>query len=187
MLDILVCNGPSRKDFDLNQLDDHNVYGCNIAALEYANVSRSIVIDQPVVDQLVAGGVDRETIILAEGEQQFEPEGKPGGRYKNNAGVFGLQQMIKHGSKKIYVLGMDCLLAEGDFLGNVYLGKENFASKVAFDDQRRRLAYVDWFCQQNPDIKFVFCFPDQTKRFNKMEARNAVGLPFSKLKERLNA
>lgn len=187
MLDILVCNGPSRQDFDLNGLDGHNVYGCNIVALEYSNVNHSIVIDFPVATQLIDGGVDKDTIIVAEGEDQYEPEGKPGGRYKNNAGVYGLRKMVEHGCKKIYVLGMDCILEEGDFLGNVYLGKENFPAKVSFDDQKRRLFYLDWFCAQHPGVKFVMVVPDNTKRLARLQSKNIVGITYSKFKERLNA
>lgn len=182
----IICNGPSRSSFNLEELRGlPNIYGCNIVALEFDGVHHSVVIDQPVVDELVAKGVDRDTIILAEGEDQFELPGKPGGRYKNNAGVFALDQAVKKGATRIYVFGMDCILAEGDFLGNVYLGQENFPVKVSFDDQRRRLFYLDWFCKQHPKVKFVFCVPDNVKKFNRIEAKNVVGLTFSKFIERL--
>ncbi len=185
-MNILVCNGPSRKDFDLKKIEDHNVYGCNIVALEM-DVTRSVVIDPPVKEQLVENGISEETILLAEGDDQFEPEGKPGGRYKNNAGVFGLQQMVRHGCKKIYVLGMDCILEEGDFLGNVYLGKENFPAKVSFDDQKRRAFYLEWFCQQHPDVRFVFVVPDDTTKLHPIKSNNVSGLHYSKFEERINA
>lgn len=185
-MDILVCNGPSRSNIDLKDIEDHNVYGCNIVALEI-NVARSIVIDHPVKDELVENGVSEETIILAEGDEQYEPEGKPGPRWKNNAGVFGLQKMVEHGCKKIYVLGMDCILQEGDILGNVYLGKKNFPVKVAFEDQQRRAFYLDWFMQQNPSVRFVFVVPDGTTKLYPLQAKNAAGLHYSKFKERLNA
>ena len=74
-MNILVCNGPSRKDFDLKKIEYHNVYGCNIVALEM-DVTRSVVIDPPVKEQLVENGISEETILLAEGDDQFEPEGK---------------------------------------------------------------------------------------------------------------
>jgi hypothetical protein len=185
-MDILVCNGPSRAEFDLSMLDGHNVYGCNIVALE-ANVSRSIVIDPPVMEELVENGIDMDTIILAEGEAQYEPEGKPGPRFKNNAGVFGLEQMVKHGSKKIYVLGMDCILYEGDVLGNIYHGKKNFPAKVSFEDQQRRMFYLEWFVQQHPEVKFVFVVPDGTTKIHPMRSNNVAGLHYNKFKERLNA
>ena len=54
-------------------------------------------------------------------------------------------------------------------------------------DQKRRLFYLDWFCQQHPNVKFTFSFPDEIKKYNRIEAKNVVGLTFSKLKEKLNA
>jgi len=186
MMDVLVCNGPSRQGFDLKRLEGHNVYGCNIVALEF-NVARSIVIDHPVKDELVENGIDEDTIILAEGEDQYEPAEKPGPRYKNNAGVFGLRKMVEHGCKKIYILGMDCMLEDGDFLGNVYFGKKNFPAKVSFDDQKRRLSYLDWFCSQHPNVKFVIVIPDDAKRFATVRSKNLVGLRYSSFEERIDA
>lgn len=184
----VICNGPSRSDFDLELLrGQDNIFGCNIAVLEFDGITSSVIIDEPVYRELLDNGVSKESIIVAEGEEQFEPANKPGPRAKNNAGVFAIKQAVKTGAEVIYILGMDCILAEGDFLGNVYLGKKNFPSKVSFEDQRRRLFYLDWFCQQHPKVKFVFCFPDNAKSFNRVEAGNVVGMKFSSFKERLNA
>lgn len=184
----VICNGPSRSSFELELLRGQDkVFGCNIAVLEFDGITKSVVIDKPVYDELVESGIDKNTIIVAQGEEQFEPANKPGPRAKNNAGVYALHQAVAAGAEIIYILGMDCILAEGDFLGNVYLGKKNFPAKVSFEDQRRRLFYLDWFCQQHPKVKFVFCFPDNATKFNRVEARNVVGMKFSILKERLNA
>ena len=83
-----------------------------------------------------------------------------------------------------YLIGIDCFLAEGDILGNVYLGAENFDSKGSFDDQLRGVKYIDWLCGQYPAQKFIICVPDDTKLFQEVRSPNIVGLPFSKVQER---
>lgn len=186
MTAVVICNGPSRKGFDLSLFKDKaTTIGCNVVYREH-ECDYYACIDPGVLEELHEN-VDKDKIIFAEGEAQFEPAHKPGGRAKNNAGVFAMEQAVKMGKKTVYVLGMDCIVAEGDFLGNVYLNSRNFPDKVSFDDQRRRLFYVDWFCSQYPTTKFIFCFPDEIKRYNRIEAKNVAGLTFSKLKEKLHA
>ena len=185
---IVICNGPSRKEFDLNLLKGKGeIFGCNVVYREFDGIDYHVLIDHGVFEELTQAGIDNKKIIPATGEDQYEPAHQPGGRYKNNAGVFAMEQAVKRGHKLVYVLGMDCIVAEGDFLGNVYLNTKNFPDKVSFDDQRRRLFYVDWFCQQYPAVKFVFVFPDSIKKYNRIEAKNVAGLTFNKFKENIGA
>ena len=184
----IICNGPSRENLDLKIFDNITTFGCNAVYRDYA-VNYHVCIDYPVYEELIQAlpSKEHDNIIIANEEEQFEPANKPGVRAKNNAGVFALDQAVSRGYNNIIVVGMDCIVAEGDSLGNIYLGSKNFPDKVSFDDQRRRLFYLDWFCQQHPNVKFTFSFPDEIKKYNRIEAKNVVGLTFSKLKEKLNA
>ena len=189
---VIIGNGPSRAGFDLKVFDRKDIItiGCNAVYRDFPECDFITYIDEGVEEELKkAGWVETKTIRPSD-EDLFEPaDYNPPYRFKNNAGALAMQKAaegIEPAPKTIYLLGMDCVIAEGDFLGNVYLGTENFPTKVDFQDQMRRWKYIDWICSQYPAIKFVFCVPDEVNRFQPLESKNVAGMKFSTLYERFD-
>jgi hypothetical protein len=187
---VIIGNGPSREGFDLSIfIDKATTIGCNAVYRDFPDVDWIAFIDEGVADELKRVGWAPSKTILPSQDELYEPaEYNPPYRFKNNAGALAItktmQQKPAANREPVYLIGIDCFLAEGDFLGNVYLGTENFDSKVSFEDQMRRVKYIDWLCGQYPHQKFVICVPDETKLFQEVQSPNIVGLPFSKVKER---
>ena len=189
---VVIGNGPSRQGFDLNIFTGKAVtVGCNAIYRDYPEVDYVTWIDEGVAEELQTAGWAPTKCMPPSEDDLYEPaEYNPPYRFKNNAGALAIQKVMKNkpdiNNEPVYLLGLDCFLAEGDFLGNIYLGTPNFPSKVSFDDQMRRVKYIDWLCGQYPAQKFVVCVPDETKLFQAIESPNIVGLPFSKVQERFN-
>lgn len=187
---VIIGNGPSREGFDLSIFVGKALtVGCNALYRDFPDVDKIAFIDEGVADELKRAGWAPSKIIVPSEDDLYEPaEYNPPYRFKNNAGALAIRKTMESkpamNREPVYLLGMDCFLAEGDFLGNVYLGTENFDSKVSFDDQMRRVKYIDWLCGQYPAQKFIVCVPDDTKMFQAIESSNIVGLPFSKVAER---
>lgn len=189
---VIIGNGPSREGFDLSIFVGKALtVGCNALYRDFPDVDKIAFIDEGVADELKRAGWAPSKIIVPSEDDLYEPaEYNPPYRFKNNAGALAIRKTMESkpamNREPVYLLGMDCFLAEGDFLGNVYLGTENFDSKVSFDDQMRRVKYIDWLCGQYPAQKFIVCVPDDTKMFQAIESSNIVGLPFSKVTERFS-
>lgn len=190
MTAVLIGNGPSREGFDLNIFTGKAVtYGCNAVYRDYPDVDYVVYIDGGIATELQRQKFPPAKILAPTMKETFEPEEyNRFARFKNNAGALAINKACQNTHHDtVYLLGFDTVLAEGDFLGNIYLDTENYPTKVAFEDQIRRKSYIDWTCAKYPNTKFVFCFPDEVKKFQHMNAPNIVGLNFTKLKERFDA
>jgi hypothetical protein len=187
---VIIGNGPSREGFDLSMLVGKAVtIGCNAVYRDFPEVDWITFIDEGVYDELKRAGWVESKTIAPSAEDLYEPaDYNPPYRFKNNAGALAIKKCMEkkrpENKEPVYLFGIDCFLAEGDFLGNVYHGTENFESKVSFDDQMRRVKYIDWLCGQYPAQKFIVCVPDGTNLFQEVRSPNIVGLPFSKVEER---
>lgn len=182
---MVVGNGPSRDGLNISLFYQKlKIYGCNAVIRDYPDIDYVTYIDPGVYQEFLEIGVPKKKIIAPTYKDLHEPEDYAPTRFKNNAGVFAMSKAVEAGAKVVYCVGMDCLLNEGDFLGNIYLGTRNFDSKVAFEDQQRRRKYVDWYCETNKNIKFIFAFPNHITKFHNMYAPNIKGIKFDKLIER---
>lgn len=186
---VIIGNGPSREGFDLTVFVRKAItIGCNAVYRDFPECNFITYIDEGVEEELRDNGwVESKTMRPSEDDLYEPAHYNPPYRFKNNAGALAITKAmstIDPRPSTVYLFGMDCILTEGDFLGNVYLGTKNFDSKVAFEDQMRRVKYIDWLCSQYPATKFVFCVPDDTKGFHQMQSTNVVGMTFSKVKER---
>jgi hypothetical protein len=85
------------------------------------------------------------------------------GRPRSNAGVNAMREAIKMGHDQLICLGFDFLIADREqSVSNVYDGTDNYGMEVRANanDNPGRINYVAWLTRTNPNIDFIFVFPD---------------------------
>ena len=100
-----------------------------------------------------------------------------------------LQEAIRRGYHKLYVLGMDFILEDDKYtMSNLYDGTDNYTmeTRATANDQRARTGYLTWFCNQHPDVSFRFVVPNDAKNVRKINAPNVAGTFYTTLDKRID-
>ena len=138
----VIGNGSSREKFKLQDLKGRGkVFGCNALYREYK--------DHILPDYLVA----IDTAIIKENPA----------RPRSNAGMNAIKEAIKKGYTSVYIFGFDFLVVnEKIAISNVFHGTECYGldTRANLNDTRNRMNYLGWMIEQNPDVKFHFCYPE---------------------------
>jgi hypothetical protein len=96
-------------------------------------------------------------------DERWEPSECNIGRPRSNAGVNAMREAIKMGHDQLICLGFDFLIADAaQSVSNVYDGTDNYGMEVRANanDNPGRINYVAWLTRSNPDVDFIFIFPD---------------------------
>lgn len=162
----VIGNGRSRESFDLNRLTGNGlVVGCNALYREYYP-DILVGLDDGIVEEIRGSDYPQDQFFVPEEVDKYEPAELWNGaaiRPKSNAGMIALEQAIKTGAEKIYILGFDFLLPEDEFaLSNVYENTANYGSETrcSLADARRRIRFFEWFTQKYSYVEFVIVIPD---------------------------
>lgn len=179
---IIVGNGKSREEIDLNTLvGQGTIYGTNALYRDFAGWDYLVAIDDRMIDEI------KTTSMRLAGQAIFPPEKE---RYeettgrRGNAGMCAMREAIRNGADILYCIGFDFILAGADSVLNVYGGSKNYEPQTQeglMEAGFHRLQYLEWFAMQNPDVQFVFVFPDKGQ-VKPIEAPNVIGMQMSTFK-----
>lgn len=184
----IICNGASRKDFDLNRLKPYPTFGCNALYREW-EPTWLVSIDEGITKEIRDSDFDDDRHIVPPYEEQFEPAEYNPKQPRSNAGMNAVQEAIRRGYDKLYILGMDFILEDDRFtMSNLYDGTDNYTmdTRATANDQMARTGYLSWFCNQHPDVSFRFVIPEGVKSVRKVNAPNVAGTFYSTLEKRLD-
>jgi len=184
---IVLGNGPSRKDIDLDTLKGKGtIFGCNALYREWDGYDYLVAIDQRMEDEIKNNydKIDIDSVIFPPEKERWE---ETTGR-RNNAGMVAMREAISRNYNLIYCLGFDFIISGNRSLDNIYKGTQNYEEHTQSnaDDIYNRINYLEWFASQHPDILFVFVIPDScSSRLRVIEAKNIIGMKISMFKEKL--
>jgi hypothetical protein len=163
----IIGNGTSRKGFDLTRLKPYGtVIGCNALYRDYPDFSLPdflVSIDDGIIAEITASDFPKDRFIVPPMDERWEPAECNIGRPRSNAGVNAMREAIKMGHNQLICLGFDFLIADRDqSVSNVYDGTNNYGMEVRANanDNPGRINYVAWLTRTNPDVDFIFIFPD---------------------------
>jgi len=158
---VVIGNGESRKEIDLNELvGQAKLYGCNALYRDFSKLDYLIAMDDGMIEEIQTRLPLRGTqAVFPPEEERYELSGS--GK-RNNAGMIAMEESIKHGHDFIYCIGFDFIEKASDGNNNVYNGTENYGpeTRASRSDHFARLKYFDWYASQRPNVIFCFVMPD---------------------------
>ena len=163
----VIGNGTSRKGFELTKLKPYGtVFGCNALYRDYPDYSFPdfiVSIDDGIISEIEHSDFPSKRFIVPPMDERWEPAECNVGRPRSNAGVNAMREAIKMGHDQLICLGFDFLIADREqSVSNVYDGTDNYGMEVRANanDNPGRINYVAWLTRTNPNIDFIFVFPD---------------------------
>ena len=163
----VIGNGTSRKGFDLTKLKSYGtLFGCNALYRDYPDHSIPdflVSIDDGIITEIEGSDFPSKRFIVPPMDERWEPSECNIGRPRSNAGVNAMREAIKMGHDQLICLGFDFLIADRDqSVSNVYDGTDNYGMEVRANanDNPGRIHYVAWLTKTNPEVDFIFIFPD---------------------------
>jgi hypothetical protein len=163
----IIGNGTSRKGFDLARLKPYGtVIGCNALYRDYPDHSIPdflVSIDDGIITEIEGSDFPSKRFIVPPMEERWEPAECNIGRPRSNAGVNAMREAIKMGHDQLICLGFDFLIDDAaQSVSNLYDGTDNYGMEVRANanDNPGRINYVAWLTRTNPDVDFIFIFPD---------------------------
>ena len=185
---IIIGNGSSRKEIDLNNLvGKGTIYGCNALYRDFEGWDYLVAIDDRMIDEIKTTEkmLPGKAIFPDEDERWESAEYSPQ-RRRSNAGMNAMLEAIRNGSDVLYCLGFDFIIAGKESVDNVYQDSKNYEPETQAGLHQAnyyRIKYLEWFAQQYPKVKFVFVIPDsaQTRAIN---SENVIGMKMSTFLEK---
>ena len=163
----VIGNGTSRKGFELTKLKPYGtVFGCNALYRDYPDYSFPdfiVSIDDGIISEIEHSDFPSKRFIVPPMDERWEPAECNVGRPRSNAGVNAMREAIKMGHDQLICLGFDFLIADREqSVSNVYDGTDNYGMEVRANanDNPGRINYVAWLTRTNPNVDFIFVFPD---------------------------
>jgi hypothetical protein len=163
---IIIGNGPSRKYFDLKELQKKGTtFGCNALYRDFPEVDFLIAIDDGMIEEIKASDFPQEKFIIPPEIERWEPWEFVPSQYRprSNAGMNAMSEAIKRGYTNLICVGYDFLIEDNVLrLGNVYEGTSGYGpeTRTSPADSVRRRAYLAWFMRKHKDVQFTFLFPN---------------------------
>lgn len=158
----IIGNGSSRLEFDLNKMTGKGVmFGCNALYRDH-KPDYLVAIDLEIIEEINKSNFPKHRFIVPPERDQFEPVEYSDGKVRSNAGMNCMIEAIKRNFDTLYCLGFDFLqVNEESIMSNVYKDSNAYgpATRTTYDDSIKRVAYLDWFAEKNPKIKFTMLFP----------------------------
>jgi hypothetical protein len=163
----IIGNGTSRKGFDLARLKPYGtIFGCNALYRDYPDHSIPdflVSIDDGIITEIEGSDFPSKRFIVPPIDERWEPAECNIGRPRSNAGMNAMREAIKMDYNQIICLGFDFLIKDGNqLLSNVYDGTDNYgpSTRASAADNPGRVNYLQWLTRQNPEVDFIFIFPE---------------------------
>ena len=194
----IIGNGESRAKFDLTTLASHGTtYGCNALYRDFHPDWLVSIDDGMIAEIRNQKEFPIDQFIEPPEEEKYEPVelyGAPVGTRtpRSNAGMNAMTEAIRHGHEQLVMIGFDFIVAREDIgTSNMYDGTPNYGptTRASFEDQARRMNYLNWFIDKNWDIDFIFCYPQMDGDitiWQFMCKRDVGGLTYQELSSILN-
>lgn len=174
---IIIGNGKTRQSIDLEELRSvGEFYGANGIYRDMV-VDWLIAIDDTMILEILESNFPRHKFIVPPYDEQFESADYSPYRRRANAGMVAMNEAIKRDCEILYCFGFDFMLNDEHLnSANVYDGTPSYGpeTRASVQDCINRVKYMDWFASQNPEIRFIFTYPES---FNKISLRNNVSAP----------
>ena len=193
----IIGNGGSRAKFDLNLLTPHGTtYGCNALYRDFYPDWLVAIDDGMIAEIRNNSNFPLEQFIEPSEEEKYEPielyNAPVGTRTpRSNAGMNAMTEAIRHGHEQLVMIGFDFIVANEKIgTSNMYDGTDNYGpnTRASFQDQARRMNYLNWFIDKNWDIDFVFCYPQMEGGVTIWEfmcERDVAGMSYEELEDTL--
>ena len=175
----VIGNGNSREKFNLDDLKDRGkVFGCNALYRDYVDKEYIlpdylVAIDVAIIKEIEDSDFPKDRFINPPEHEKWEPvelhwkgSGTPDwnlARPRSNAGMNAIKEAIKKGYTSVYILGFDFLVVNEEIaMSNLFHGTTCYGpeTRANINDTRGRMNYLGWMIEQNPDVKFCFCYPE---------------------------
>jgi hypothetical protein len=129
-------------------------------------------------------------LIIPPEDERWESAEYNNQRRRSNAGMNAMLEAIRNHCNVLYCLGFDFLLIGEKSVDNVFKDTKNYGAETKSNeaDNFYRVAYLEWFAKQNPDVQFVMVVPDVPREeLMNVNGKNIFGMSvdtfLSKLKE----
>jgi hypothetical protein len=165
----IIGNGTSRKGFDLTRLKPYGtIFGCNALYRDYPDNSIPdflVSIDDGIITEIEGSDFPSKRFIVPPIDERWEPAECNIGRPRSNAGMNAMREAIKMDYNQLICLGFDFIIQDNSqLLSNVYDGTNNYGAetRASAADNPGRINYLSWLTRTNPDVDFIFIFPENT-------------------------
>ena len=163
----IIGNGTSRKGFDLTRLKPYGtVFGCNALYRDFPDNSLPdflVSIDDGIITEIEGSDFPSKRFIVPPIDERWEPAECNIGRPRSNAGINAMREAIKMGYNQLICLGFDFMnvVDAKQSVSNMYDGTHNYGMEVRAraEDNPGRIRYLQWLVSSNPDVDFIFIFP----------------------------
>jgi hypothetical protein len=163
----IIGNGTSRKEFDITRLKPYGtVFGCNALYRDFPDHSLPdflVSIDDGIIAEIECSDFPSKRFIVPPIDERWEPTEANPRRPRSNAGINAMREAIKMGYNQLICLGFDFMLHDvKQSVSNVYDGTDNYGMEVRAraEDNPGRVNYLQWLVASNPEIDFIFIFPE---------------------------
>lgn len=172
---LIIGNGTSRKSLDLlrmvSLLGENRpvIYGCNALYREYSPSyelpDHLIAIDEGIIAEIKSYGFPNHRLVIPPEEERWEPAEMHGGgsRPRSNAGMCAMSEAIKRGATTLLCVGFDSFLQDADqSVSNLFDDTINYGpeTRASVYDNPNRVRFMAWFARKNPDVSFIFVYPE---------------------------
>ena len=172
----IIGNGTSRMEFELMSIKDAGtIFGCNALYRDYSKSSPKYVIphylvaiDRGIITEIECGDYPASRVIIPPDDEQWEPAVVNPSRPRSNAGTNAALEAMKMGHKQLIFIGFDFLQENvKQAISNVYDGSDNYGmdTRARPSDNLGRITYLQWIVKQNPDVSFIFAYPNNQFTF----------------------
>jgi hypothetical protein len=166
----IIGNGASRKDLNLEALRDvGTIFGCNALYRDF-DPDYLVAIDDKIIEEIKQSYTHLNRCIFPPEEERYEPLGvygiTSGQTPRSNAGMVAMQQAIQMGYTELICFGFDFLVVDDNVaVSNLYDGTNGYEmeTRAVLRDTRGRMRFLAWLIETNPDVNFIFAYPNSTK------------------------
>ena len=169
----IIGNGTSRLEFDIKLLKDAGtVFGCNALYRDfqpnYELPHYLVAIDPGIITEIECSTFPASRFIVPPLDEQWEPAAVNPNRPRSNAGTNAALEAMKMGHKQLIFIGFDFLQQDiKQSVSNMYDGTDNYGmdTRARPADNLGRISYMQWIGKQNPDVSFIFAYPNNRFTF----------------------
>jgi len=169
----IIGNGTSRLEFDITLLKNAGtMFGCNALYRDYYPKhdlpDYLVAIDPGIITEIECSTFPASRFIVPPTNEQWEPAAANPNRPRSNAGTNAALEAMKMGHKQLIFIGFDFLQQDiKQSVSNMYDGTDNYGmdTRARPSDNLGRISYMQWIGKQNPDVSFIFAYPNNQFTF----------------------
>lgn len=185
---IIVGNGKTRSNFDLNSLvGKATIFGCNALYRDFDKWDYLVAIDDGIIEEIQNAKLKGRNIVFPDPDRRWESGEYSPYRKRNNAGMVAMEEAIMLQHNILYCIGFDFIL-DGDIsTDNVYKNTENYGPETHASgaDNFNRVTYLNWYANKQNKVTFVFVVPDNVE-YKSLDSNNIMIMRESVFKDKVN-